>query len=305
MDVFEEAADFNKCIIGIERPLKPTPLTRERRKAIADHLREEAQELEDAETLADQVDALTDVMFIAAGRFHETGTNGHEHYAETSYANRSRVRGNNTKRPGSFGFDAVKPEGWVGPDHDAILAGCAASRRLPRVNPRVLVLGDARHGKDTVAEMLRDRYGLRFSSSSMFCAERVLMPYFASHGVPYASVEECYADRVNHRSTWYDKIQDYNRDDPQRLAREMLEAGNDMYVGMRSAYEFASARRLFDHVVWVDASGRGVPKEGRDSFDIEFGPGMLLIRNSGTLDDLAAAVDRLAKNHLGLEALPA
>lgn len=303
MDVFEEAADFNHRIIGIERPSEPTPLPPERRKAIADHLREEAQELEDAETLADQLDALTDVMFIAAGRFHETGTDGHEHYAETSYANRTRVRGNNAKRPGSsFGFDAVKPEGWIGPDHDAILAGCAASRRLPRINPKVLILGDARHGKDTVAEMLRDRYGMRFSSSSMFCAERVMMPYFAAHGVPYASAEECYEDRVNHRATWFDRIQDYNRGDPSRLAREMLEAGNDMYVGMRSAMEFAEAHKLFDHIVWVDASGRGVPREAGDSFDILFSPGMLMVRNWGTLEELEATVDRLAKNHLGLEA---
>lgn len=292
-DVFGLAAQFNDKIIGIKRPTTPTPLTPERRKAIADHLREEAQELEDAETIADQVDALTDVMFIAAGRFYETGTDGAEHYLETSYANMGRVRGDNAKRPGSVGFDAVKPEGWVGPDHDAIIAGCAASRRRPK--RRVLILGDARHGKDTVAEMLRDRHGYRFSSSSMFCAERVMMPYFAAHGVPYASPEECYADRVNHRSTWYDKIEDYNRADPSRLAREMLDAGNDMYVGMRSAMEFAEARRLFDVILWVDASGRGLPKEDRSSFSIDFEPdAMVLIENSGTLEALARRVDELA-----------
>lgn len=301
MDVFHEAAEFNRKIIGIERPTAPTPLTRERRKAIADHLREEAQELEDAEDLADQVDALTDLIFISAGRFHETGTNGAEHYAETSYANRGRVRGDNpTKRPGSIGFDAIKPEGWVGPDHDAILNGVPASRRKPK--PKVLILGSARHGKDTVAEMLRDQHGFRFSSSSMFCAERIMMPAFemlraevGDESTPvYDSPEECYEDRVNWRKFWYDHIQAYNATDPSRLAREMLAAGNDMYVGMRSAMEFAEARKLFDVILWVDASGRGLPPEGRDSFDIDFDiHTMVEVDNSGTLEDTANRLDCL------------
>lgn len=305
MNVFEQAAAFNRSIIGLEQPATVTPLTRERRKAIADHIREEAQEFEDAEDLDDQIDAMTDVIYLGAGRFFEMGADGPEHMLETHYCNMKRVRGDNAKRPGSVGFDAVKPEGWVGPDHAAIRAGIPASRHVAHLKPRpkVLVLGHARHGKDTVAEMLRDRYGLSFSSSSMFCAERIIMPYFntADHLPTYATVEDCYADRVNHRATWFNLIQSYNSLNPARLAQEMIEAGNDMYVGMRSDFEFSEARKFFDFIVWVDASGRGLPKEPADSFDIPFRPGMLLIRNNGTLEDLKATVDRLAKNHLGLE----
>ena len=295
MDVFAATAEFNREVIGLPRPKAPARLSLARRDWASVALLEEVKELEDASTIEDEVDALVDVIYFAAGRLYEMGVDGAAHFAEVHRANMGKVRGELSKRPNSLGYDAIKPEGWTSPDHTRVLA--EASRR-----PRVLVLGHARHGKDTVAEMLRDRWGLRFSSSSMFCAERVMMPYFAQHGVPYASVEECYEDRVNHRSTWFDKIQDYNRADPSRLAREMLEAGNDMYVGMRSAYEFAEAHRLFDFIVWVDASGRGVPPEPRDSFDIGFSGGMLLIRNDGTLQDLEAAVDRLAKNHLSLEA---
>lgn len=314
MDIFTAPADFNRRIIGIEAPDLPTPLPYSRRKAIADHLREEAQELEDAEELKDQVDALTDVMFIAGGRFYETGTDGPAHCAETSRANTTRVRGDNPKRPNSFGFDAVKPEGWQEPDHQSIIdrTFCGkvaepldlAQRPLPfgfpsfhhvaTRRPKVIVLGHARHGKDTVAELLRDRYGYRFQSSSMFCAEHVMLPYFRGQGVDYPSVEACYEDRVNHRATWYDQIEAYNRDDWGRLCRELFAQGNDVYVGTRSSREFAEARKAADVVLWVDAQGRGLPPEPRSSFDIDYDPAsMTYVSNNGTLKMLEAAVDAL------------
>jgi hypothetical protein len=306
IDVFDLTADFAEKVLGTQPPGRPTRLTPGRKEWFLNALREETQELEDAETLEDEIDATIDLIYFAAGRLREMGVQGGEHFMEVHWANMEKGLGRLAKRSGGLsaedGIDAVKPEGWVGPDHAAILAGCPASRRAPKPPfPRVLILGHARHGKDTVAEMLRDRYGLRFSSSSMFCAERVMMPYFAQHGVPYATVEECYEDRGNHRSTWFDRIEDYNSHDRARLAREMLEAGNDMYVGMRSDREFQEAQWLFDFVVWVDSSGRGVPPEAETSMTIRFSPGMLCIRNDGTLEDLQAAVDRLAKNHLGLE----
>lgn len=293
MHVFDRIKDFYVRIIGLPIPETPTRLSRERKAAAVEHWREETQEFLDAETLEEEIDAALDLAWLAIGRVIEMGADPLEHLLEIAYANGTRVRGQSPKRPLSGGYDAVKPEGWKGPDHAAILAGCAASRREPK--KRILILGNARHGKDTVAELLRDRHGYRFNSSSMFCAERVMMPYFAQHGVPYDTVEECYADRVNHRSTWYDKIEAYNRDDPSRLAREMLGAGNDMYVGMRSAMEFAEARKLFDLILWVDASGRGMPPEGRDSFDIDFEPNeMVKVYNNRGLDDLERTVDGLA-----------
>lgn len=150
--------------------------------------------------------------------------------------------------------------------------------------PKILLLGHGRHGKDTVAEILRDDYGFTLVSSSWFAAERVMMPYFGS---TYANVEECFADRHNgeNRAIWYNQIQAYNSPDKARLAREILEVA-DIYVGMRSAAEFAVARDLFDLIIWVDASGRGMPLEGRDSFDIDQEPGMFVIENNGSLEDL-------------------
>lgn len=151
--------------------------------------------------------------------------------------------------------------------------------------PKILLLGWARHGKDTVAEILRDHYGFQFQSSSMFCAEIVCRPALAEMGIHYDSLEECYADRVNHRAAWYEAIKAYNAKDPARLAKGILEIG-DLYVGMRSAYEFAVARELFDEIWWVDASGRGLQPEDRSSMDIDFEDEFRFINNNGTLEDL-------------------
>lgn len=165
--------------------------------------------------------------------------------------------------------------------------------------PTFLIAGYARHGKDTVAELLAEHYGLKFVSSSFACAEIVMMPYFASIGQPYASVEECYADRVNHRAVWHDQIAAYNTPDKAKLAREILERA-DAYVGMRCDLELAASRKLFDHILWVDASGRGIPPEDRSSCKLVPTPDMILVDNSGTLRDLEEKVHFIAER-LGLQ----
>ena len=37
--------------------------------------------------------------------------------------------------------------------------------------PRLLILGHCRHGKDTLAEILRDEFGMTFESSSQSAAD--------------------------------------------------------------------------------------------------------------------------------------
>lgn len=159
--------------------------------------------------------------------------------------------------------------------------------------PKLLIIGHGRHGKDTVAEMLRDEHGFSFVSSSYFAGEKVVRPALAVCGITYDSMEECYADRVNWRAFWYEAIKAYNKGGKSRLAEEIL-VDHDMYVGMRSGAEYEASRALFDWVVWVDASGRGLPPEPRDSFDIDYDPEtMLRIDNNGTLEDLEEQVSWL------------
>lgn len=154
---------------------------------------------------------------------------------------------------------------------------------------KLLIIGHGRHGKDTVAEHLRDKHGLSFVSSSYFLAERVVRPALMERGLIYDTLEACYEDRVNHRVLWRDIIRAYNGDDPARLARAVLEV-SDCYVGMRSHEEYTASRHLFDAVLWVNGFRRGLPAD--DSLTIKFDPGqMILIDNGGALTDTLSDVD--------------
>lgn len=291
--IFDQVKEFGEKVLGFPYPKFPRRLNAERKAWFVQAMREELQEFEDATTFEDEVDAIGDMMVFAAGRFPEMGLDGQDHIDCIHKPNMQKVRGALSKRPGSQGYDATKPDGWVGPDHAPLIRAKF---------PKIILLGYARHGKDTVADILRDRYGFQVNSSSMFCAEKVLMPYFNSR-VPgyspqenrtyrhYATLEECYEDRVNFRDIWFQQIEAYNTPDPSRLCREMFEAGNDIYVGMRSAMEFRAAQKLADLVVWVDASGRGLPPESTDSCTVTSDMADYILPNNGTLEDLVDAVD--------------
>lgn len=156
---------------------------------------------------------------------------------------------------------------------------------------KLLVIGHGRHGKDTVCEILQQYHGFKFISSSLFASGRAVFPNWPVDRVPYASAEDCFDDRHHHRQVWFELISEYNRLDPSRLAREMVEAGYDGYCGMRCAIELAAARKTFDEVWWVDASQR-LPLEDSSSITIEYDPSyMKLIRNNHTLRDLWFEVD--------------
>mgnify|MGYP001368484336 CR=1 FL=1 len=151
--------------------------------------------------------------------------------------------------------------------------------------PRILVLGHARHGKDTLAEILTRNHGMRCASTSAAAAQIVRLA-LAEQGITYESDEACFADRVNHRSFWFDTIADLNDPDPATLVRHMLK-DHDVVLGLRSAREFEAAADLFDAIWWIDASARGVPQEPTSSMDIVFNAArMVLIDNGGSLADL-------------------
>jgi hypothetical protein len=120
---------------------------------------------------------------------------------------------------------------------------------------KLFIIGHGRHGKDTVAEFIRDKYGLTFESSSKFCAEHVVRPWLAKIGIEYDSLEECYDDRHTYRVEWYHAIMEFNEDDPSRLSREIFNT-YDMYVGIRSRVEFLAAKQYSDLSIWVDAFQR-------------------------------------------------
>lgn len=121
--------------------------------------------------------------------------------------------------------------------------------------PKLLILGYGRHGKDTVAEILRDQYGLRFKSSSEFVGEECLWDQWGK--AVYPTFEAMFKDRHNHRELWMQMISAYNTPDKTRTASTMFERGFDMYVGMRRQDELdaCKAAGVFDKIIWVQRPG--------------------------------------------------
>lgn len=158
--------------------------------------------------------------------------------------------------------------------------------------PRLLIIGHGRHGKDTVAQMISDQMGLKFTSSSLFVGEEAIWPMWGHER--YNSFQDMFADRVNYRSTWGDLIAAYNTPDKSRTASEMLERGNHMYVGMRRIAEWQACmdKDLFDHVIWVDATKR-LPLEPKDSNEMEAKHADIFIDNNGPEEHLQTVIDNL------------
>ena len=157
---------------------------------------------------------------------------------------------------------------------------------------KLLVIGHGRHGKDTVCEILRDKYDYSFESSSQFCSKLFIYDQLKDK-YGYSSEEQWYADRHNHRAEWYDAICDYNVPDAARLGREMFTA-YDIYCGLRNKREFFAMQNtgVFDYAIWVDRSNYLMP-ESKDSMSLEQWMADYTIDNNGTLEELEFNVDQL------------
>jgi hypothetical protein len=152
------------------------------------------------------------------------------------------------------------------------------------VKLKLIVAGHARHGKDTVCEMLRDMGGYTFQSSSeaamyKFLYDNLKVKY------NYQSPEECFADRTNHREEWYSEICKYGKDDLTKLGR-LIFSKADIYCGIRNGKELQTLRdkNCFDYFIWVDASNR-LPLESSQSMTIQMVPD-IIVDNNGSLQNL-------------------
>lgn len=159
-------------------------------------------------------------------------------------------------------------------------------------NLKIMLMGYGRHGKDTVADIFRDKYGLRVVSSSLFVAEQAVFPKLAPlYG--YKTVLECYNDRHNHRQEWYEAIKEYGKADPAKMSRELFKT-NDVYVGIRNKAEFHAAKNegLFQVAIWVDATDR-LPPEDKSSMTVEPWFADYVIDNNGGIVQLSTNVIQL------------
>ena len=160
--------------------------------------------------------------------------------------------------------------------------------------PKLLVVGHGRHGKDTVCEILKSEYGFKFNSSSEFCARKFIYDALKEK-YNYSSYEECYTDRHNHRSEWYDMIHEYCKDDHARLGKEIF-AEYDIYCGLRNKAEFHAMRNVgvFDHCIWVDRSDH-LPLEDITSMSLSIWMADYVIDNNSSLEMLRKNVKNLTK----------
>jgi len=155
------------------------------------------------------------------------------------------------------------------------------------IRPKLLIIGHARHGKDTVGDWMKQK-GYTFVSSSWFVGEKAVWPkYLETACAPaYLDFATFFHNRGKMRDYWYNAIAAYNRSDRSRLGRELY-AAYDMYVGLRNWHELEALRlhKAFDLCVWVDASERCGP-EPESSCTVTSAQADVIIDNNGTLDDL-------------------
>ncbi len=164
---------------------------------------------------------------------------------------------------------------------------------------KLLIIGHGRHGKDTVCEILRDHYGFSFESSSQFCSKLFIFNMLKER-YNYATEEECYADRHNHRAEWYNAICEYNVPDAARLGRDIF-SEHDIYCGLRNKKEYHAMKNtgVFDYAIWVDRSDF-LPLEDESSMTLKQWMADFTVDNNGTLAELEFNVHQLMKHlHVG------
>lgn len=159
---------------------------------------------------------------------------------------------------------------------------------------KILIVGHARHGKDTAAEILRDEFGMTFKSSSETANEIFLFDKLKDK-YGYTTLNQCFEDRVNHREEWCDLIEEFNKDKPRRLALEALKDSN-CYVGMRSNLVVTDClyHNVFDLIIWIDASER-LPLESPKSMKISKEVADIIIENNETEEVFREKLIRFGK----------
>jgi dephospho-CoA kinase len=159
---------------------------------------------------------------------------------------------------------------------------------------KLCIIGHCRHGKDSMAEILQEEFGLKFKSSSQASSE-IFIYDALKEKYNYKTPKECFEDRVNHRVEWHDLICEYNKNDKARLAKKILKHA-DAYVGMRDSSEIKECIKqgLFNLIIWVDASKR-LPLESKESFNIDISDADIIIDNNSSFEEFREKVIRLGK----------
>lgn len=157
---------------------------------------------------------------------------------------------------------------------------------------KLFVIGHKEHGKGHFCQIAQRIFGLSAMGTSVFNAQMMFNLMRDTHG--YATIEECHADRKNHRKFWFDKIREFCGDTPHRVYQNIF-ADHDICEGARNRQEFNSGLKhgaVGDLIIWVDASERK-PIEADDSMELTKEDAHIIITNNGTIEEFEAKVIRL------------
>jgi predicted HAD superfamily Cof-like phosphohydrolase len=122
--MFDDVCLFNSEIVGMQQPVIPEVLSGDRLVWANAAFSEEIAEFNEAcknNDVVEAADALIDLVYFAFGRLYEMGIPAQRVFDAVQIANMKKQRGQLSKRPGSRGYDAIKPAGWTPPDHSWIL----------------------------------------------------------------------------------------------------------------------------------------------------------------------------------------
>jgi len=162
------------------------------------------------------------------------------------------------------------------------------------LRPKLIVVGHARHGKDTFCERL-ETFGYKWVSSSWAAGEIAVWPHMKDQ---YPDFQACFADRGNHRDFWFNAIRDYNTPDLSRLAREIFTT-SDIYCGMRRKEELSACKeqKVCHFVIFIDAALR-LPLEPKTSMTVEAWQANHVMTNNGTLEEFHQKIDKFYNGFL-------
>lgn len=160
---------------------------------------------------------------------------------------------------------------------------------------KIMIVGHARHGKDTAADVLGRHLGCKPLASSWVACETFLFDELTDRGFRYFDAKTAWDDRLVNdkmRALWFELIKKYNDTEKTRLMRDIYNR-SDIYNGLRNHEELLAGydAKLIDLCIWIDASGR-LPAEPTTSMTVTPDMADIVIENNGTQAQFQSKLER-------------
>lgn len=157
---------------------------------------------------------------------------------------------------------------------------------------KILIVGWGRSGKDAAGAFLHEHCGIPYCASTSWAA----LPMIAETlDLP---MQLAWESRHRDRQLWKDICDAHRIDDPLLLIRKALEFPGRVVTGIRDKCEMDAAMKhgLFAHVLWIHRDG--IPEDRTVTFTPDY-PGVIIVKNNGTLHEFHRTLYHLAMIRLG------